>query len=240
MRGFLLLAFFVRPFRSFPVLLSAALFAGGVVSSAAAQADPGAAPQTRFDRVLDHFDFAVSAVGEFDSSVSGPVQNRLAIAPSTLSERPTSTVGAMGTVRFQKSPWIGGEFNYRWAKYNYDFSFTDTTLNFATQNTANEFTLGYVAHPGHDLVGFKPFVGVGAGTVEFKPSRSSGSGLPVQARAAYYYTLGGDKPLVGDRFGLRLGFRQVFYLAPDFGQNYLLIKKLAIASQPTVGFYVHF
>lgn len=235
------MAFFVRPFRSSSVLLGAVLFAGGAVSSAAAQADPGAAPQTRFDRVLSHFDFAASGVGEFDTTASGPVQNRLSSSPGNLSVQPTHTVGAMGTVRFQKSPWIGGEFNYRWAKYSYNFSFTNSSVpNFSTQNTANEFTLGYIAHPGHDLVGFKPFVGAGAGTVEFKPSRSSGSGLPVQARAAYYYTVGGDKPLVGDRFGLRLGFRQVFYLAPDFGQNYLYIKKQAISSQPTVGFYVHF
>lgn len=235
------MAFFVRLFRSVPVLVGAALCVGGAVPGAAAQADPGSQPQTRFDRVLSHFDVAASAVGEFDSTASGPVTNRLSTNPGNLSVKPTSTVGAMGTIRFQKSPWIGAEFNYRWAKYSYDFNFSNSAVpNFSTQNTANEFTLGYVAHPGHDLVGFKPFVGVGAGTVEFKPSRSSGSGLPVQARAAYYYTLGGDKPLAGDRFGLRLGFRQVFYLAPDFGQNYLYIKKLAIASQPTVGFYVHF
>ncbi|MFN2975000.1 hypothetical protein [Terriglobus aquaticus] len=237
------MAFPVRPFRSFPVLLSAVLFTGGVVSSAAAQADPGAAPQTRFDRVLSHFDFAASAVGEFDTTVNGPVQNKLAVTPNSLTEHPSSTVGAMGTIRFQKSPWVGGEFNYRWAKYNYTFTFANdpqNLLKFYTQNTANEYTVGYIAHPAHQLFGFKPFVGAGAGTVEFKPSRSSGSGLPVQARAAYYYTVGGDTPFSGDRFGLRLGFRQVFYLAPDFGQNYLYIKKLAISSQPTVGFYVHF
>lgn len=236
------MAFPVRLFRSFPVLAGAVLCVSGAVSSAGAQADAGNAPQTRLDRVLSRIDVAASAVGEFDSTASGPVTNRLSANPGNLSVKPTSTVGAMGTIRFQKSPWIGGEFNYRWAKYSYDFNFTNSSVpNFSTQNTANEFTLGYVVHPARELVGFKPFVGVGAGTVEFKPSRSSGSGLPVQARAAYYYTLGGDKPLGGgDRFGLRLGFRQVFYLAPDFGQNYLYIKKLAIASQPTVGFYVHF
>ena len=152
----------------------------------------------------------------------------------------------MGTIRGQKSPWIGGEFNYRWARYSYNFTFAndpnpEQPLKFSTKNTANEYTLGYIAHPEHELLGFKPFLGAGAGTVEFKPSRSSGTGLPVQARAAYYYTLGGDRPLVeSGAFGLRAGFRQLFYLAPDFGQNYLTIKKRAIASEPTLGFYLRF
>lgn len=212
------------------------------VPSAVAQADPGAAPQTRLDRFASHIDVAASGIGEFDTSVTGPVQNNLSPGDGTLTVKQFRGVaGAMGTIRAQRSPWVGGEFNYRWARYTYTFNYTNSVVgNFYTQNTANEFTLGYVAHPDHPLLGFKPFVGAGAGTVEFKPSRSSGTGLPVQARAAYYYTFGGDKPLVGDTFGLRVGFRQVFYLAPDFGQNYLSIKQRAISSQPTVGFYVHF
>ena len=234
------MAFFVLRLRLLPVLLSAACCVVGV-SSASAQADPGNAPQTRLNRFASHIDVAASAVGEFDTSVSGPVQNNISPSNGNLTVQQYRTVvGAMGTIRAQRSPWVGGEFNYRWAKYTYQFNFTDAGLNFFTGNTANEFTLGYVAHPDHPLVGFKPFVGAGAGTVEFKPSRSSGSGLPVQARAAYYYTLGGDRPIVGDTFGLRVGFRQVFYLAPDFGQNYLLIKQRAISSEPFLGFYVHF
>lgn len=235
------MAFSVRRVRSLSVLLGAVCCVVGGVSSARAQADAGTVPQTRLDRILDHFDFAVSAVGEFDSSATGPVQNNLSPSNGTLSVQPTHAVGALGTIRAQRSAWVGGEFNYRWAKYSYNFSYSNSVIpNFSTQNTANEFTLGYIAHPTFPLLGLKPFVGAGAGSVEFKPSRSSGSGLPVQARAAYYYTVGGDKPLVGDTFGLRVGFRQVFYLAPDFGQNYLFIKKQAISSEPTVGFYVHF
>lgn len=235
------MAFFVRLVRSLPVLLGAVCCVGVGVSSAKAQADPASAPPTRFDKFASHFDLGVSGIGDFNSSVSGSVQNRISVNAQNLSQRQFRPVaGVLVTIRATRSPWVGGEFNYRLSKYTYTFDFTDTRLNFFSQNTANEYTLGYVAHPDHPLLGFKPFVGVGAGTVEFKPSRSSGSGLPVQARAAYYYTLGGDKPLYGDTFGLRVGFRQAFYLAPDFGQNYLLIKKRAISSEPTLGLYVHF
>ena len=234
------MALSVRRVRLLSVLFGSVCCVSGV-SSARAQADAGSVPPTRFDRLVSHFSFAASAVGEFDSSVSGPVQNNVSPSDGTLSVQPTHSVGAMGTIRAKRSPWVGGEFNYRWAKYTYNFNYTNSgVVNFSSQNTANELTLGYIAQPDHPVFGFQPFVGVGAGSVEFKPSKSSGSGLPVQARAAYYYTVGGDKPIVNDTFGLRVGFRQVFYLAPDFGQNYLLIKKLAISSEPTVGFYVHF
>ena len=62
----------------------------------------------------------------------------------------------------------------------------------------------------------------------------------VQARADYYYSVGGDLPIVGETFGLRAGFREAFYLAPDYGQNYLKTKKLQTSLEPTVGFYIHF
>ncbi len=193
------MAFSVRRFCVLPVLFGVACCVGGV-SSARGQANAGNEPPTRLDRFLNHFDFAASAVGEFDSTVSGPVKNPIAVVPNSLTQHPSHTVGALGTIRFRKSPWVGGEFNYRWAKYDYTFTFAndpDATqpLKFSSQNTANEYTLGYIAQPDHPLGGFKPFVGAGAGSVEFKPSRSSGSGLPVQARAAYYTTqLAGTNP----------------------------------------------
>ncbi len=234
------MAFSVRLFRSVSALLGATFCLSGGVTSAKAQADPGSTPPTRFQRIASHFDLAVSGIGDFESSVSGPVLNNIANNGTLMQQQYKAEAGVLATIRAQKSPWIGGEFNYRLAKYTYTFNYTNPALDFFTQNTANEYTLGYIARPEHPLLGFKPSIGVGAGTVEFKPSKSSGTGLPVQARAAYYYTLGGDKPLYGDVLGLRVGFRQVFYLAPDFGQNYLLIKKRAISSEPTLGLYVHF
>ncbi len=211
-----------------------------VPSSTVAQAGTSGAPQTPFDRFISHFDLAVSAKGEFTTNASGPVQNTTA-SNGNLTVRPSTTVGAMATLRAQKSPWVGGEFNFGYSRYTQNFDYTGgQTPSFSGQNTANEFTLGYIAKPEHPVFGFQPFLGGGAGTIEFKPTRNSGSNLPVQARAAYYYTVGGETPLVGDSFGVRVGFRETFYLAPDFGQNYLRIRKLTTSLEPTVGFYLHF
>lgn len=211
-----------------------------------AHAQTTSAAQTSFNRFASHFDLGVSAIGVLNGSVTGPTQNTAVSTQPTLNESAGSTVGVIATLRAQKSAYVGGEFNYTFAKYAETFTFTPNgstnagyPLNFKAQSTVNEFTLGYVAKPPHPIFGAQPFVGGGAGTIEFKPTKNGGTNLPVQARAAYYYSLGVDAEIVKD-FGFRLGFRQVFFLAPDFGQNYLKTKKFTSTAEPVVGFYYHF
>ncbi len=211
-----------------------------------AHAQTTTAAQTSLNRLLSHFDLGVSAIGILNGSVSGPTQNTSVVTQPTLHQSAGNTVGVIATLRGQKSPYVGGEFNYTFAKYAETFTFTPDgstaagyPLNFKAQSTVNEFTLGYVAKPPHPIFGVQPFVGGGAGSIEFKPTKNGGASLPVQARAAYYYSLGVDSELTKD-FGFRLGFRQVFFLAPDFGQNYLKTKQLTSTAEPVVGFFYHF
>jgi len=103
-----------------------------------------------------------------------------------------------------------------------------------------ELTLGYVAHLPYKPFGVQPFVGLGGGTIKFTPTRYGGQGLPYQYRAAYYYTVGLEDNFPGSHFGMRVGFRQLVYLAPDFLQNYLTITRRVRTSEPTVGFFVRF
>jgi hypothetical protein len=39
---------------------------------------------------------------------------------------------------------------------------------------------------------------------------------------------------------VRVAFRQLIYLAPDFGQNYLTIGRRAVTTEPTFGFFLRF
>jgi len=55
----------------------------------------------------------------------------------------------------------------------------------------------------------------------------------------YYYTVGAED-MVSQHFGVRLQFRQLFYKAPDFGQNYLTIQQQTITSEPTFGFFLKY
>jgi len=68
------------------------------------------------------------------------------------------------------------------------------------------------------------------------PARLAGG----QYRATYYYNVGLQKELFNSNFGFRASFRETFYLAPDFGQNYLTILKHATTLQPMAGFYLRF
>ena len=57
----------------------------------------------------------------------------------------------------------------------------------------------------------------------------------------YYYNLEADKSLFSSKsFGIKLQVRQVFYKAPDFGQNYLTIDQHTSTFEPGLGFYLKF
>ncbi len=74
----------------------------------------------------------------------------------------------------------------------------------------------------------------------FRPTPGGGQGLPRQYRAVYYYDAGVDEYFPTTHLGFRAGFRQLIYLAPDFGQNYLTITRRTRTSEPNFGFFLRF
>jgi len=200
----------------------------------------GAQAQTTFlSRQLDRVDVGVGGAAVFTKSVSGtnPVGIPVSLDAST-------TLGALVQARYTKSPLLGLEFNYSYARFTENFgglpfgTNASTAVPFGVQTNASEYTIGYVAHLP-SLFGFQPFAGGGGGATAFKPTPMGGQGLPERARASYYYDVGIDDQLT--RFiGVRAQLRQVFYKAPDFGQNYLTIQQQTFTTEPTVGFYIKF
>jgi hypothetical protein len=205
------------------------LFASLAVPALRAQAVSG---NPTLDKHLSRIDFGVSGFGSFTKDVSGTN-----IAGVKLDQNAGSTVGALITIRYTKSPWIGGEFNYAYARYTQNFS---NYLVGGAQTNANEYTLGYVAHPTRQFLGMQPFIAGGLGSTAFRPTPGGGQGLPPQARMTYYYSVGAEKIVLGDHFGLRAQFRQTFYKAPDFGQNYLTIQQRTYTLEPGAGFFLRF
>jgi hypothetical protein len=222
------------------------------------------APITPLMKQLNRIDLSVVAAGEISSAVSG-IENRDAhvttlyngttyTSSTLLNIKPSSTVGELATLRYIAKPWVGFEFNFGNLRYTQDYIFTTTTTptpppSFPTspnylvggvQSGVRELTLGYVAHlPWHPL-GISPYAGVGGGTIAFHPTTGGGQGLPFQYRAAYYYNVGLEDTFPGSNFGMRLGFRQLIYLAPDFQQNYLTITRRTVTSEPIIGFFLRF
>jgi hypothetical protein len=194
---------------------------------------------TALSRQLDRVDVAVSGVGAITKGVAG---NNYIDQSVTLNA--STTLGALVQARYTKSPLIGFEFNYSYARYTENFSgnpFSQpSAVNtpFGVQTNASEYSLGYVAHLP-SLLGVQPFASVGAGATAFKPTPLGGQGLTEQARATYYYSVGADDQLTRF-FGVRAQLRQTFYKAPDFGQNYLTINQQTFTLEPGIGFYIKF
>jgi hypothetical protein len=204
------------------------LFAVLTVSSAQAQV-------TALDRQLERVDVAVSGMAVFTKGVSGTNSlDEVNYGSPDVTLNASSTVGALVQARYTKSPFMGLEFNYSYARFTENFSVPPNGV----QTNASEYTIGYVAHLP-SILGFQPFASAGAGATAFKPTPLGGQSLPERARASYYYDIGLDDQLT--RFiGVRAQFRQVFYKAPDFGQNYLTINQQTFTTEPSVGVYIKF
>lgn len=202
------------------------------------------APPSKFDKLMDKVDLAVQGAGEISTTVSGVEQRDYNTTHSVLTIRPSSTVGELATIRFTAKPWVGFEFNFSNMRYTQDYTFvpppSQTILTGGAQTGAHEVTLGYVAHLKYRPLGITPFLGAGGGTIKFHPTPFGGQGLPFQYRAVYYYQLGAEDNFPGSHFGMRVSFRQLIYLAPDFLQNYLTITRRTRTSEPTIGFFVRF
>lgn len=196
--------------------------------------------QTPFQKTMSRVDFGITGVGEFNKTVSGPIVPAGTGQGTILTEDPSNTAGVLVSIRYIHKPYIGGEFNYGYSRYAENFTpppGTSTTFN--VQSNALEYTLGYVVQPRRPLFGLQPFASAGTGVLEFKPTSGGGQELPKKARQVYYYNVGVQSEFT-PHLGFRAQFRQLFFLAPDFGQNYLTILKHTNTIEPGVGFYLRF
>lgn len=203
-----------------------------------------ATPQTPLEKQLSRIDFAILGAANMGTTVSGVEQRDAATTHTVLTIKPSRTVGEMATLRYTAKPWVGFEFNFGNARWVQDYTFvpppTANLLLGGAQTSVREMTFGYVAHPPHQFFGIQPYLGLGGGTIHFKPTTFGGQGLPDQYRAVYYYEVGGEANFPDSHFGMRAGFKQDIYLAPDFLQNYLTITRRVRTSQPEIGFFVRF
>ncbi len=186
---------------------------------------------TATQRQLQRLDLSVNGIGVYTKSVQGTNYQGVAITQTA-----SNTLGALVTLRYTKSPLFGAEINYSYARFTERFS---NYIVGGAQTNASEYTVGYVAH-GPNLLGLQTFASGGVGTIAFRPTPFGGQGLPARARLAYYYSVGLEQPVFSSHFGVRAQFRQIFYKAPDFDQNYLTINRRTFTSEPAIGFYLHY
>lgn len=200
-------------------------------------------PLTAFDRQLARIDLGVSGAGSFTTNTTGN-----SYLPQLIVLKPSTTLGALVQLRYTKSPLLGLEINYGFVRYTDDFTVSNTTGTppgnvpyvLGAQTKASEYSVGYVVHAPGTYFGVKPFAGVGVGGLYFTPTGGGGQGLPKQPRGVYFYEVGAEAPVLSPNFGVRLQFRQQFFGAPDYNQNYLATNKRSVTTQPTFGFFLRF
>ncbi len=230
--------------------LAVSLFASIVFAStvAAAHAQTEAAPPTPLQRQLEKLDLSIQGNGVYNSKVSGTVVSGIGAdnQGEPMTQFGSNTLGALVSIHYPAKPYFGLEFNYSFARYteNYEGTAISTFLpngitDFQVQTKVNEYTFGYLVTPAYTIFGLRPFASAGAGPMAFKPTPGGGQEEPEKARMTYYYSLGFTKD-VSPHFGLRAGFRELFFLAPDFGQDYLTILKHTTTLEPTAGFYIRY
>lgn len=212
-------------FRRSPLQLLLLLFLLSALQASSASAQE----PTKLARQLNRLDLGLAGVGEFRSTVTGTNYQGV-----SLTQGATNAFGALVTIRYTRSPLVGAEFNYTFARHTETFS----AYIGGVQANTSEYTVGYVAH-APQIFGVRPFGAAGAGVTAFSPTQYAGSGLPERARATYYYAVGAEAPVL-THVGIRAQFRELFFLAPDFGQNYLTITQHTTAIEPAVGIYLHF
>jgi len=199
---------------------------------------------TPLDKQLARIDIGVSGVGEFNSTASGPITATGPNVGQIVQAQGSNTLGALITARYIMKPYVGFEVHYSYARYTETFSGSGTssfvTSPYNVQTNVDEEMLGYVITPPHEIFGLQPFASVGGGTIKFKPTPHGGLGERQQYRAGYYYSVGLQQEYANGKFGLRAFVRQTFFLAPDFGDNYLTILKHTSTFEPGVGFYFRF
>jgi len=228
--------------KAFP-LLAVALFAS-TVAGAYAQTE---APPTAFEKQMEKVDLSVEGVGIYNSKVSGTVIPLSDNQGQAITQFGSNTVGALVSIHYPATPYFGLEFNYSYGRYTEHYEgpaislhFLPTgTTDFQVQTKVNEYTFGYLITPPHPIFGMQLFASAGIGPQAFKPTPLGGQEEPEKARMTYYYSLGLQKDY-GKHLGLRAGFRELFFLDPDFGQNYLTILKHATTYEPFAGFYLRY
>jgi hypothetical protein len=202
------------------------------------RAQTTATEQTPLDKQLARIDLGVIGIGVFNMTSTGTTT--INAVPTKVTLDPGNTAGALATLRYTLSPYVGAEVNASYSRYTQNFTPFGAQPLGGVQQNAVEYSLGYVAHPPHQFFGLQPFLGGGGGAIIFRPTPGGGLGLQAQVRGSYYYAAGVETSVLSPHFGIRGQFRQTFFIAPDFYANYLAIGAHTSTIEPGFGFFIKF
>lgn len=174
---------------------------------------------------FDNFDAAVSLFGQLTSQSSG----------NGITDKPSKSMGGIGSFRQTFSALKGYEVNYSYTRFSEFYS----DQVFAVQNNVHEVTAAYLIHAPRFL-GLQPFAAAGGGWLVFLPTTTGGQQYSQQYRPTFLYELGANYPLLTSRLGLRFQYRGLIYSTPNFNQSFLQTNSHRQTSEGALGLYLRF
>ena len=179
----------------------------------------------------NHSEFFGGANVDYQSTVTG--QN--------ITDSPTYSAGYLLNYRLHLNDWAAVEVNYAHTRYTQTYSGGTGFTNSWTQANAKEITTAFVFQFWSRFNGrLQPFAEAGTGGLFWSPVGAGSVGGPFnQNRAVLLYGGGFDWKAFG-HFGLRLGYRGLFFTAPDFNVNGQFTNARTQMKEPYAGITYRF
>jgi opacity protein-like surface antigen len=171
----------------------------------------------------------------------GSVSYQSTVSGQNITDNPTYSAGYLVNYRYHFNDWAAVEVNYDHTRYTQFYSGGTGIVNSWTQANAKELTMAFVAHFWSRFDGrLRPFAEAGTGGMFWSPVAAGSVGGPFnQNRAVVLYGAGFDWKAFG-HFGLRLGYRGLFFTAPDFNVNGQFTNARAQMREPYAGITFRF
>ncbi|HUY81645.1 MAG TPA: hypothetical protein VMU92_07970 [Acidobacteriaceae bacterium] len=175
---------------------------------------------------LKNSEGSIGMFAEFTPTVSG----------NGITLKASKAAGAQAAFRHSYHWWLGFEGSYNYTRFTEYYS----SRPFPIQHNVHELAADYLVTTPTSLFGFKPYAMVGASAVVFSPSLNGGQNVAWQGRPGMNFGVGFEHPLLTPYFGVKIGYRGVYYKAPDFNVTTLKTGAWRLTSEPLAGVYFHF
>lgn len=179
----------------------------------------------------NHSEFFGGGTLNYQSTASG----------QDITDSPTYSWGYLINYRYHFNDWGAIEVNYAHTRYTQFYSGGTGLINSWTQASTKEATMAFVFHHFSRFNGrLRPFAEGGIGGVDWSPVAAGSVGGPFsQSRPVLLYGGGIDWKWFG-HFGLRAGYRGMFFTAPDFTVNGQFTNARAQMREPYAGLTYRF
>ncbi len=136
-----------------------------------------------FAQTFKNFDGAVNVFGQFSGTSNG----------NGVQDKPTDSLGALGTFRQSFKPWLGYEVNYGYTRFAERYAVLPFGVQ--VQNNLHEVSVAYLVQ-GPSFLGFQPFGAVGTAALIFLPTSVGGQRYTQQTRVPLLYEFGVNYPIL--------------------------------------------